>query len=76
MVDPLTLDEETFRRFVDDYRVRCLWFYRADYYPVTSTERERVLRLIERYGDRSSLARAAAFRTWLSRPTNETSVAC
>jgi hypothetical protein len=32
-----------------------------------------VLRLIERHGDRRALVRAAEFRQWLSRRSNETS---
>jgi hypothetical protein len=70
----LTSDEE-FRRFVDEYRARCLWFLRTDYYPVTTVEREAALRLIERHGDRAAFRRAADFRQWLSRLSNARSAA-
>lgn len=54
------------RRLVDDYRARCLWFLREDYYPVTPEARERVLTLIERHGDHAALQRVAEVRQWLS----------
>lgn len=61
------------RRLVDDYRPRCLWFYREDYYPSTRSELERVLGLIERYGDLQAFRRVAEIREWLSRQSSETS---
>jgi hypothetical protein len=64
-----------FRSLVDDYRVRCLWFLREDYYPASASEREDVLRLIERYGDLAAFRRVAALRQWLSRQSSETSAA-
>ena len=67
--------EAAFRRFVDDYRARCLWFLRSDYYPEAPADRDRVLTLIERHGNREALHRAAEFRQWLSLPSNETSAA-
>ncbi len=33
---------EAVNHLVDDYRHRCLWFLRPDYYPVTDEERVRV----------------------------------
>ncbi len=54
------------RRLVDDYRSRCLWFLRPDYYPVTPEEILRVLRYIENHGDREAFLRAGAIRRWLS----------
>jgi hypothetical protein len=63
------------RWLVDEYRVRCLWFLREDYYPTTRDEQERVLRLIERHGDVRALQRVAEVRAWLSRSSNETSAA-
>jgi hypothetical protein len=68
-------EEAAFRRFVDQYRARCLWFLRPDYYPDTLAECARVLTLIERHGDHEALHRAAEFRRWLSLPSNETSAA-
>ena len=40
------------RCLVDEYRSRCLWFLREDYYPATRDEILTVLRHIERHGDR------------------------
>ena len=55
---------------VDEYRPRCLWFLRGDYYPATDDERERVLHYIQRYGDRRAYLRAAEIRQWLSRASS------
>ena len=57
---------EAVNRLVEEYRVRCLWFLRPDYYPSTREERLRVLGHIERHGDRQAFRRAAALRRWLS----------
>jgi hypothetical protein len=51
---------------VDEYRTRCLWFLRPDYYPPSDEERLRVLSQIERHGDREAFSRAAKVRQWLS----------
>lgn len=56
---------EAIVRLVDEYRTRCLWFLRPDFYPATTAERLRVLGYIERYGDREGYRRAAALRRWL-----------
>ena len=50
---------------VDEYRARCLWFLRKDYYPVTGGEAIRVLGYIERHGDLAAFQKAAALRQWL-----------
>jgi hypothetical protein len=52
---------------VDEYRARCLWFLRTDYYPQTPTEACHVLEYIERYGDVAAFRKAAPLRQWLSR---------
>jgi hypothetical protein len=57
-------------RLVDEYRLRCLWFLRPDYYPSTDTERIRVLLYIERHGDRDAYQRAREMRRWLSQSSN------
>jgi hypothetical protein len=62
-------------RLVDEYRVRCLWFLRADYYPATDAERLRVLDEIQRNGDREAFRVAGELRQWLSRPSNARSAA-
>ena len=51
---------------VDEYRTRCLWFLRPDYYPATRDEQLRVLDYVQRYGDRAGYVRAATIRQWLS----------
>ena len=61
------------RRLIDDYRSRCLWFLRSDYYPVSQAERERVLSLIARHGDQEAFRRVAEIRAWLSQDSSETS---
>jgi hypothetical protein len=60
---------------VDEYRARCLWFLRADYYPRSLEERLKVLSAIERYGDVRAFQRAAPLRQWLSRSSKPTSAA-
>ena len=61
---------EEVNRLVDEYRVRCLWFLRPDYYPTTLKERLRVLEYIERHGDREGFRRAAMLKRWLSPHSN------
>jgi hypothetical protein len=60
-------------QLVDEYRDRCLWFLRADYYPEGASEVLRILGYIERHGDRRGFQRAAEIRAWLSRQSNATS---
>lgn len=62
-------------RLVDEYRTRCLWFLRGDFYPRTTAEILRVLRQIEGHGDVSAFQRAADIRRWLSRSSSERSAA-
>ena len=68
--------DDPVRRLVDDYRTQCLWFLRDDYYPASSAECERVLRLIAMHGDLPAFRRVAEVRTWLSRRSSETSAVC
>ena len=63
------------RSLVDDYRDRCLWFLRRDYYPATAAEAQRVLDAIQRHGDLEGFRRVAGIRRWLSPASSETSVA-
>ena len=74
-MEPVASDDPI-RRLVDDYRIRCLWFLREDYYPTTAAECERVLRLIEQYGDLRAFRRVSESRKWLSHRSSETSAAC
>jgi hypothetical protein len=53
-------------RLVDEYRNRCLWFLRRDFYPVEPDQVLRVLGHIERHGDQAAYRRAAEIRRWLS----------
>ena len=71
--DP-ALDAEV-RSLVDEYRERCLWFVRADYYPSTPGEILRLLRWIRARGDREAFQRAGKIEEWLSRTSSEQSAA-
>ncbi len=51
---------------VERYRDRCLWFLRRDYLPTTRQARLRVLKSIQRHGDREAFIQAAELREWLS----------
>lgn len=62
--------EAEVRSLVDDYRTRCLWFLRPDFYPETREEIVRVLRQIEKNADREGFVRAARIRQWLSPPSS------
>ena len=55
---------------VDEYRVRCLWFLRNDFYPKTFAEALRVLHYIERHGDVTAFQKAATLRQWLLQNTS------
>jgi hypothetical protein len=67
--------EQAVNELVDEYRRRCLWFLREDYYPTTLEERLRVLDYIQRHGDRESYRRAAEVQRWCSASSSETSAA-
>ena len=66
---------QALRQLVDEYRSRCLWFLRSDYYPASDEESRRVLDYIERYGDREAFLRVAEIRRWLSPPSSAPSAA-
>ena len=72
-LDPV-LDAEV-RSLVDEYRERCLWFVRSDYYPSTPEEILRVLRWVRARGDREAFQRAGKIEEWLSRTSSEKSAA-
>lgn len=73
-----TLGQETVadgvNRLLDDYRLRCAWFLRSDYYPTNLEGRLRVLDYVERHGDREGFRRAAELRRWLLPTSNAPSV--
>ncbi len=79
MVDTLADRREPTRddidRLVDEYRLRCLWFLREDYYPATDPERLCVLDEIRRHGDCDAFRRAGALQQWLSRLSSARSAA-
>jgi hypothetical protein len=52
-------------RLVDEYRDRCLWFLREDFYPETVEQCLRVLDYIQRHGDRAAYLKADQARRWL-----------
>ena len=60
---------------VDEYRVRCLWFLREDYYPQTTAEALRVLEYIERHGDVEAFQKAATLRQCLLQNSSAPSAA-
>jgi hypothetical protein len=68
-------EEEAIDRLVDEYRARCLWFLRSDFYPSTPDQRSRVLGYIERYGDLVAFRKAAELRRWLSQSSSAPSAA-
>jgi len=72
---PTSSSKAELHRLVDEYRTRCLWFLRADLYPETREEALRVLRQIERHGDREGFIRAGRIRRWLSQTSSEPSAA-
>ena len=55
---------------IDEYRTRCLWFLREDYYPPTTADACKVLEYIERYGDMAAFRKAATLRQWLLQNSN------
>jgi hypothetical protein len=67
--------EQAVDALVDEYRQRCLWFLREDFYPSSLEERLRVLDYIQRHGDREAFRRAAEVRKWLSPSSSEKSAA-
>ena len=76
MVEPASArPEEAVDALVDEYRQRCLWFLRENYYPATREERLRVLDYIQRHGDLEAYRRAAEVREWLSLNSSERSAA-
>jgi hypothetical protein len=60
---------------VDEYRTRCLWFLREDYYPQTTSDACRVLEHIERHGDMTAFRKAATLRQWLLQNSSALSAA-
>jgi uncharacterized protein (DUF3820 family) len=63
------------RALVDEYRQRCLWFWRDDYYPTTVAEALQALQYIERHGDVAAYRKVAPLKQWLLRNSNERSAA-
>lgn len=59
------------RNLVDEYRSRCLWFLREDYYPRTRTEMLSVPDRFQRHGDLNLFRRAGKIKRWLLLNSNE-----
>ena len=74
MTDESERVHSALRALMDEYRSRCLWFLRGDYYPSTEVEWLRVLEQIERHGDREAYRKAGEIRQWLSRHSSFASV--
>jgi len=66
---------EAVNELADQYRDRCLWFLRPDYYPASDTERLRVLDYIARHGDLAAYRRAGRLKQWLLLSTSAPSAA-
>jgi hypothetical protein len=60
------------RGLIDEYRSRCLWFLREDYYPRTRSEMLRVLARIQSHGDLDAFRKAGKLKRWLLVNSNET----
>ena len=67
MIEDTTAVMRSVNALVDEYRARCLWFLREDYYPATPAEACTVLESIERHGDVAAFRKAAILRQWLLR---------
>jgi hypothetical protein len=72
--DPSELQQNV-RRLVDEYRGRCLWFLKNDYYPESPEQIRRTLGYIEKHGDLRAFQEAARLRKWLSQSFSEPSAA-
>ncbi len=75
MNDDLETSMDRVNALVDEYRTRCLWFLREDYYPQTRAEALRVLDYIERHGDVKAFQKAATLRQWLLQNSSAPSAA-
>jgi hypothetical protein len=62
-----------FRRLVEEYRARCLWYLRPDYMPEDVRGRLQVLEAIATHGDLAALPRVARLRSWLSPHSSDAS---
>ena len=58
-------------RFIEEHRLRCLWYLRADYRPSTTEERLDALARIARCGDRATFQRAGELTEWLSQTSSD-----
>ena len=75
MIEDATSVMQAVNALVDEYRARCLWFLREDYYPQTPVEACRVLEYIERHGDAAAFRKAAVLRQWLLQNSSSPSAA-
>ncbi len=75
MSDDLLTAMAQVHELMDEYRQRCLWYLRPDYYPQTVSEAVRVLRAIENHGDLEAFRKASTLRQWFLRNSSGTSAA-
>lgn len=73
MVNDVKSKMDEVNALVDEYRARCLWYLREDYYPQTPEEACRALEAIERHGDLAAFKKAATLRQWLLQHSNDQS---
>lgn len=59
--------------FVDEWRVRALWYLRPDYYPRTDGERLAILEAIQERCTLDAFRRAGILKAWLSRHSSAAS---
>lgn len=62
--------EGELRELIDEYRARCLWFLRPDYYPETDSDALRTLERIQRHGDLAGFKRAGKLKQCLLPSSN------
>jgi hypothetical protein len=73
MTEDTTSVMRSVRSLMDEYRTRCLWYLREDYYPETPEAAITVLESIERHGDVEAFRKAATLRQRLSRHSSSRS---
>jgi DNA-binding PadR family transcriptional regulator len=65
--------ERAIDQLVDEWRVEALWYLRPDYYPLTDSERRRVLEAIQERSNLEVFKRAARLKAWLCPHSSATS---
>ena len=60
-------------QLVSENRKQCLWYLREDFFPRSVQEALKVLKQIQRHGDRKTYIQAGKLRRWLLQITSEVS---